>query len=238
VRLLRAGFACAVALTLLLGTSGPTYAARPPSRQVGAVTIIVPAWPARDSTLTGVAAHYCHHASAWGKIGKDNRITTPPYYLRAGQRLTVRCAALASPRVAVATSGWVHPVPGAVCVSGFRTLARPTHNGIDLPRPWGTPIHAAHAGTVVFKGWQRAKAGYYVVLAHPGGLFTVYMHMPRPSFRAISEHVSTGAVIGYVGATGNATGPHLHFEVQTHLWVHYLNPAVFLRAHGVRVVGC
>jgi murein DD-endopeptidase MepM/ murein hydrolase activator NlpD len=87
------------------------------------------------------------------------------------------------------------------------------HTGIDLAASWGTPVHAAMAGRVEYAGWQGGY-GYTVVLLHDGGLRTLYAHLSRWSVR-IGQSVVQGAVIGAAGATGNATGPHLHFEVRT-----------------------
>ena len=75
--------------------------------------------------------------------------------------------------------------------------------GIDLAVPWGTPVHA---------GWEGGY-GYTVVLLHDGGLRTLYAHLERWSVR-VGQSVAQGAVIAAAGATGNATGPHLHFEVR------------------------
>ncbi len=87
------------------------------------------------------------------------------------------------------------------------------HTGLDIAVPWGTPVHAALPGRVEYAGWEGGY-GYTVVLLHDGGLRTLYAHLSRFSVRA-GQPVAQGAVIAAAGATGNATGPHLHFEVRT-----------------------
>jgi murein DD-endopeptidase MepM/ murein hydrolase activator NlpD len=86
------------------------------------------------------------------------------------------------------------------------------HKGVDFAAPTGTPIHASADGKITFQGW---KGGYgkVVMLQHDGVYSTVYGHMSRfdPSLSQ-GESVKQGQVIGYVGATGYATGPHLHYE--------------------------
>lgn len=86
------------------------------------------------------------------------------------------------------------------------------HAGVDVSAPQGTPIHAAAAGTVVAAFASRWD-GYVTVVAHAGGVVTWYAH--QVSTAVIPDQVvAQGQVIGYVGATGFATGPHLHFNVQ------------------------
>lgn len=87
------------------------------------------------------------------------------------------------------------------------------HTGLDIAVPWGTPVHAALAGRVEYAGWESGY-GYTVVLLHDNGLRTLYAHLSDFNVRS-GAHVPRGAVIAYAGATGNATGPHLHFEVRT-----------------------
>jgi peptidoglycan hydrolase-like protein with peptidoglycan-binding domain len=86
------------------------------------------------------------------------------------------------------------------------------HAGIDLPAPTGTAVTAAAAGDVVWSGW-RDGWGLLVTLANGGGLRTLYAHLESSAVR-LGEHVGAGALLGRVGATGDATGPHLHFEVR------------------------
>ena len=88
------------------------------------------------------------------------------------------------------------------------------HQGVDYAAPTGTPIKAAGDGRIVFRG-RKGGYGNCVVIQHGGGYSTLYAHMSR--FRRglhVGSHVEQDQVIGYVGMTGVATGPHLHFEVR------------------------
>ena len=85
------------------------------------------------------------------------------------------------------------------------------HAGIDIGVDYGTPIHAADSGVVVYSGWISGY-GNTVIIDHGGGVSTLYGHNQS---LAVSEgqSVSKGSVIAYAGSTGNSTGPHCHFEV-------------------------
>jgi len=108
-------------------------------------------------------------------------------------------------------SGLIWPVSGPV-VSPFGYRWGRLHAGIDIAVPYGTPIHAAAAGTVVLAGWVSGY-GNYTCVDHGGGMATCYAHQ---SSYAVSQGaaVGQGQVIGYVGCTGHCFGPHLHFEVR------------------------
>jgi len=86
------------------------------------------------------------------------------------------------------------------------------HQGVDYAAPIGTPVRASGAGRVRFRGW---KGGYgnELELDHGAGIVTVYGHLSRfaPGL-AVGQHVEQGQVIAFVGMTGLATGPHLHYE--------------------------
>jgi len=107
-------------------------------------------------------------------------------------------------------SGLIWPVNGPV-VSPFGMRWGRLHAGIDFAVPYGTPIHAAASGTVIFAGWMGGY-GNFVIIDHGGGLATGYAH--QSSIAVGGGSVSQGQVIGYVGCTGHCFGPHLHFEVR------------------------
>jgi len=104
------------------------------------------------------------------------------------------------------------------------------HNGIDMSAGLAAPIKAAAGGKIAAKGAtacvdyvNRSCNGYWgnwVAIEHPGGLVTLYAHMTKPSHRSVGEQVGAGDVIGYEGATGNITGPHLHFTVYTEFFTY------------------
>ena len=86
------------------------------------------------------------------------------------------------------------------------------HMGTDYAAPIGTPVHAAGDGRVSFEG-QRGGYGNAVILSHGGDIATLYGHMSHfTRHLRVGTHVQQGDVIGYVGMTGLATGPHLHYE--------------------------
>ena len=86
------------------------------------------------------------------------------------------------------------------------------HMGTDYAAPTGTPVHAAGEGRVSFAG-RRGGYGNALVLAHNNSVSTLYGHLSRFAARMrVGTHVQQGDVIGYVGMTGLATGPHLHYE--------------------------
>jgi murein DD-endopeptidase MepM/ murein hydrolase activator NlpD len=99
------------------------------------------------------------------------------------------------------------------------------HTGIDIDAPTGTPVRAAGEGDVIGAS-MRAGYGREVLLDHGHGLTTLYGHLSSMAVLP-GDHVTRGQVIGYVGQTGRATGPHLHYEVRVHNVP--VNPHKFLR---------
>jgi murein DD-endopeptidase MepM/ murein hydrolase activator NlpD len=86
------------------------------------------------------------------------------------------------------------------------------HPGLDIAAPVGAPVRAAAAGTVVVAAKASTGYGWRIIIDHGAGQTTLYAHLSAFSV-AEGQKVSKGQVIGAVGATGLATGPHLHFEV-------------------------
>jgi len=95
------------------------------------------------------------------------------------------------------------------------------HKGVDYAAPRGTPVKAAGDGKVVFRG-RKGGYGNTIILQHGGNITTLYAHLSRFAKARIGTRVRQGDAIGYVGATGLATGPHLHYEYRRN-GVH-LNP--------------
>lgn len=103
---------------------------------------------------------------------------------------------------------WTNPLPNGTYMRGFYA----GHSGLDLSAPEGTPIVAANGGPILYAGWNSWGYGNTVVIGH-GPYSTLYGHMSSLAV-ACGNTVSAGQVIGYVGSTGNSSGPHLHFEIR------------------------
>jgi len=89
------------------------------------------------------------------------------------------------------------------------------YNGVDIATDYGTQIMASAQGTVIrakSTGWNGGY-GKYVVISHPNGTQTLYAHMSSV-IAEVGQRVVQGALVGYVGSTGNSTGPHVHFEIR------------------------
>ncbi|MGW4162581.1 M23 family metallopeptidase [Streptomyces sp. NPDC004788] len=135
------------------------------------------------------------------------------------------------------SSGWVVPVsggistpykqPGSMWSSGY-------HTGVDFIADTGTAVHAVGPGTVYSAGWGGAY-GNQIVIQHADGTFSQYGHLSSISVSA-GQTVTGGQVIGLSGATGNVTGPHLHFEMRTGPdYGSDIDPLAALRQHGVNI---
>lgn len=119
------------------------------------------------------------------------------------------------------SSGWTHPCPGYSYVSSYfgpREQPLPgastNHGAVDFAAGSGTSIYASRSGTVVDAIWGWGGGyGNHILISHGDGYYTLYAHCSSLNVSA-GQTVSQGQVIGYVGSTGNSTGPHLHFEVR------------------------
>ncbi|MER6339963.1 transglycosylase family protein [Streptomyces tendae] len=108
------------------------------------------------------------------------------------------------------------------------------HTGVDFPVPTGTSVKSVAAGRVVSAGWGGSY-GYQVVVRHADGRYSQYAHLSAISVKS-GQSVGVGQRLGRSGATGNVTGPHLHFEVRTGPgFGSDVDPVAYLRAGGVRI---
>jgi murein DD-endopeptidase MepM/ murein hydrolase activator NlpD len=150
------------------------------------------------------AARYANRSAAPGKAAIVEFSATPPPApgsVRAAGGLPAGLP-LASARL-TSGFGWrTHPLSG-----GWRP-----HSGVDLAAPHGSPIVATAGGVVGTAGWSGGY-GLLVAVSHGDGVQTRYGHLSRLAV-APGQQVAAGQVIGYVGSTGDSTGPHLHYEVR------------------------
>ncbi len=183
----------------------------------------------------------------WDRLG-DGRYVSDAFVHRFGP-VPPGCAVTLRPGGPAPTGvAWVAPAYG-VLTSGFRTAQRPGHNGVDVAVPRGTPVRAAAAGTVLTAQCAPATpdcdvdgsllvagCGWYVEVAHSGGLATRYCHLRQRPLVRPGEAVDAGQVLGYAGSSGNSDGPHLHLEVHTRVPptpADAVDPVPFLAARGV-----
>ncbi|GHB18565.1 peptidase [Streptomyces viridiviolaceus] len=109
-----------------------------------------------------------------------------------------------------------------------------SHTGIDFHAASGTSVHSVGTGTVVEAGWGGAYGNQVVIKMHDG-TYTQYGHLSSIGV-SVGQTVTPGQQIGLSGATGNVTGPHLHFEARTSPeYGSDMDPVAYLRSHGVNV---
>lgn len=130
------------------------------------------------------------------------------------------------------------PVAGSYVSTGYKSSgslwSSGSHSGIDFHAASGSSVVAVGAGTVVEAGWGGAY-GNNIVLRMTDGTYTQYGHLSSIAV-SVGQSVGQGQRIGLSGATGNATGPHLHFEARTTpSYGSDMDPVAYLRAHGVTV---
>lgn len=121
---------------------------------------------------------------------------------------------------------FLYPAPGTYFGGGYGVYRGGGwyHRGVDLIGPYGTPIYAAKAGTVVSSGWDGSY-GIQVAISHSDGFLTRYAHMCQ-NVVSSGQYVKKGQLIGYVGQTGRAYGTHLHFEMTIN--GSFVNPMYYL----------
>lgn len=122
-------------------------------------------------------------------------------------------------------TGFAWPLNSGKVSSLFGTRKREFHEGIDIRANRGTPIFAARDGEVIYSARKIRGYGNMIVIKHDDDFATVYAHN-RKNLVKRGERVTQGQLIGYVGATGKATGPHLHFEIRKREIAH--DPLLYL----------
>lgn len=247
-----------VALALpLMGATGAQAATSHPDK-AGTKTYTVKrgdhlAKIARDQKVKG----------GWKQLYKDNRevIGDNPQLIKPGQKLVIDKTAkatkakaapaaarpakaastgtqVAQAQPATAATGYVAPVAGATAGTPYHQAggmwSSGYHTGTDFVVPTGTPVHAIAAGTVVTADWSNAY-GNEVVIQHADGKYSQYAHNSQLEVQ-VGQTVTAGQEISLSGATGNVTGPHVHFEIRTTPdYGSDIDPLAYLGEHGVDV---
>ncbi|MFD8416566.1 peptidoglycan DD-metalloendopeptidase family protein [Streptomyces sp. NPDC059650] len=198
-----------------------------------------------DLIFSGGSASSPEHVAMY--IGGGNVIDAP----HVGARVRIKPLSYWTDRILVMkrpdytepgsgdTSGtWVAPVADQHIGTGYHVSgawwSSGYHTGVDFPVGMGTAVRAVGPGTVVTAGWNPAY-GYQVVIKHGDGKYSQYAH--HNSLNVVAgQRVKGGDRIGWSGATGNVSGPHLHFEIRTGPeYGSDIDPLAYLRGHGVRI---
>ncbi|MCX4765522.1 M23 family metallopeptidase [Streptomyces sp. NBC_01275] len=135
-------------------------------------------------------------------------------------------------------NAFVLPITGSYVSTGYHASSSlwssGSHTGIDFHAASGTSVHAVGLGTVVEAGWGGSY-GNQVVVKMNDGTYTQYGHLSSIGV-SVGQQVTPGQQIGLSGATGNVTGPHLHFEARTTAeYGSDIDPVAYLRTHGVNL---
>jgi murein DD-endopeptidase MepM/ murein hydrolase activator NlpD len=152
-----------------------------------------------------LAAEFVNSGKVYRAVRFAQAGSPPSYYTAEGRPL--RKAFLRAPVDFTRVSSVFNPARMHPILNRIRG-----HMGTDYAAPTGTPVHAAGDGRVSFEG-RRGGYGNAIVLLHSNSVSTLYGHMSKFARNIhLGSHVSQGEIIGYVGMTGLATGPHLHYE--------------------------
>ncbi|MEV7151230.1 MULTISPECIES: M23 family metallopeptidase [unclassified Streptomyces] len=135
-------------------------------------------------------------------------------------------------------NAFVVPISDSYVSTGYKTggslWSSGAHTGIDFHAASGTEVHAVGTGTVVSTGWGGSY-GNQIVIKMADGMYTQYGHLSSIGV-SVGQKVTPGERIALSGATGNVTGPHLHFEARTTPeYGSDIDPVAYLRKHGVNV---
>ncbi|MCX5238186.1 M23 family metallopeptidase [Streptomyces prunicolor] len=230
----RVASVAALTTTGVVGTlaGAPAFAAEPAPEQTGLTPVVA----IGDSVAEKIDAQaVAQEQAAAETLAKETARAKAAAQAKAEREAEVR-AARAAERKRLNT--FVAPVTGSYVSTGYKTggslWSSGAHTGIDFHASTGTSVHAVGSGTVVEAGWGGSY-GNEVVIKMADGMYTMYGHLSSIGV-SVGQTVTPGQQIGLSGATGNVTGPHLHFEARTTAeYGSDVDPVAYLRKHGVNV---
>ncbi|MFE7235077.1 M23 family metallopeptidase [Streptomyces sp. NPDC002405] len=230
----RAAGVAALATTGVIGTlAAPALAAEDPAPEDTGLTPVV---TIGDSVAEKIDAQAVAQHRAAARKQAEEAARKKAAERAAKEREAKARAAREAERKRL--NAFVTPILDSYVSTGYRTggslWSSGTHTGIDFHAASGTTVHAVGIGTVVETGWGGAY-GNQVVIRMADGMYTQYGHLSSIGV-SVGQQVIPGQRIGLSGATGNVTGPHLHFEARTSPdYGSDVDPVAYLRKHGVDV---
>lgn len=181
---------------------------------------------AKGDTLASVAKKYkadAEEISQFNNLEGGNTLAIGEILIVPDGEIAVSKPVTTSLKPGTVTSTWKKSASGPVyegyyarpLIGGIRTQGLHGYNGIDIASFYGAPIFASAEGDVIISKTSGWNAGYgnYIVIKHDNGTQTLYAHLDK-NLVGVGEHVVRGQQIGEMGASGKATGTHLHFEVR------------------------
>ncbi|MEJ1197600.1 MULTISPECIES: M23 family metallopeptidase [unclassified Streptomyces] len=233
----RAAGVAALATTGVVGTlAAPALAAEPQAEQSGLTPVITIGDSIADeidaqATAQEQAARHAAAREAAQEAARERAAEAAKEAREAKER-----AAREAERERLNT--FVSPITASYVSTAYQAgsslWSSGSHTGIDFHASSGTSVHAVGVGTVVEAGWGGAYGNQVVIKMHDG-TYTQYGHLSSIGV-SVGQAVVPGQQIGLSGATGNVTGPHLHFEARTSPeYGSDLDPVAYLRSHGVNV---
>jgi murein DD-endopeptidase MepM/ murein hydrolase activator NlpD len=232
-----AGVAALTATGVIGALAAPALAAEPAVEQTG----LIPAITAGDSIADQIDAQAAAQEQAAEEAAARKKAAEEAARKKAAEKaerereVKERAAREAERKLLMS---YVAPISGSYVSTGYKSggavWSSGSHTGVDFHAASGTPVHAVGSGTVVEAGWGGAY-GNQVVIKMNDGTYTQYGHLSSISV-SVGQSVTPGQQIGLSGATGNVTGPHLHFEARTSAeYGSDIDPVAYLRSHGVNV---
>jgi murein DD-endopeptidase MepM/ murein hydrolase activator NlpD len=229
--------AAALTTTGVIGTlAAPALAAEPAAEQTGLTPVIT----IGDSVADQIDAQAAAQQQAAEEAAAQKKAEAAA---RKQAAEAVKLAREAKERAAREAerkrlNTYVPPISGSYISTGYKSggavWSSGSHTGVDFHASSGTAVHAVGSGTVVEAGWGGAY-GNQIVIKMNDGTYTQYGHLSSIGV-SVGQQVTPGQQIGLSGATGNVTGPHLHFEARTSPeYGSDIDPVAYLRSHGVNV---
>ncbi|MCX5401102.1 LysM peptidoglycan-binding domain-containing M23 family metallopeptidase [Streptomyces sp. NBC_00102] len=177
-------------------------------------------------------------SSAKAEAPKTETKTAAKTEAKAAPATTTESAATTTKAADSNSTGWTTPVANATVTTQYHASgsmwSSGYHTGSDFSAATGTVVRAVGPGTVVSAGYDGAY-GNEVIIKHADGMYSQYAHQSQLMV-SVGQTVTGGQQIGLSGATGNVTGPHLHFEIRTTpSYGSDVDPIAYLRLHGVSI---